>query len=1291
MKVKLCVALLALIVVMLPLSLLAGPGAAPANARLTATQVSANLPLSFEPAVTPGQYLAHSGRYAVYIRATESSVVVTDPKSRSSQMLRFALENANAAASIEALDPLPGVTNYYAGDDSKSWRLGVKNFAKLRAKSIYPGVDIVYYGDQRRLEFDFVVAPKADPGVIALNFSGMDKLYTGVEGDLVAEIGGQPVRFAKPFAYQTIAGNKKPVLAGYVLDGNGKAKLQIGDYDKNLELVIDPIMSYSSYLGGSLLDTANGIAVDQAGNAYITGQTCSSGKDPNGLLFPVPSPNPSGTAFAGSCDAYISKLGFNSATNVTTLLFTTFIGGSNDTNPTSTWGNGIALDNQATPEVYVIGTTNWWGLPGAFPNPSTYDDGTPRLTKYNGGDHDAFIVVLNSTTGTLDRSTYLGGSDDDQGYSIAVDSQRNVTAVGQTKSFDFPVYNGFQPITETYVAFVTKLDAALQIAPKILPGASAISPRKPSQTDSCTPGAQCPLTANISTNPNSPPYYFFSAVFGGQLVPPASTWPCYGSGASLACGGGYPYTGFDLINNVPIPPFYAVPDGAITIGTPNCAGSSPPLVLVAETGAATATAKGLNWAPACQSLSVNAFVPDYGGFNWRILGQPIGPVYATTEAYGVALDPNGDVFAVGGSNTSSLQPVNIAWLPGMHYEGTGAWIIKLRGIDGAPVYLTPLGTNPSDSTQAVNASRGVAVDSQGRAYVVGTADGGIYTQKTSVNPDILGGTDAFVLRMSSSGSGIDYGTYLGGNGNDQGLGVAVDSGGWAYVVGSTQSTNLPLINPLLDANLNTLGTLLGTQDAYLAKLTPDGSSLIMSAYLGGSATDQGNAIALSPTGSGDIYVAGNTGSVDFPVKNAVAGQAIAAGGGDAWAAKILGTSFPSVSVTPSSLNFGQQVVGFSSPTTQTVTIKSTGQAFLTINNITASGDFTQSNNCGSQLTPAGGTKDTCTVTLTFTPKAVGTRSGTLTIADDAPDTPQSVGLLGQGVMVSSTITPSTVAFGTQNVGATSAALAVTVANTDTTQNLILNTPAVATSDGANDFQISSNGCLSFVAPGKNCTISLTFTPTAAGSRIGTLTVFGNGNVMPATVQLTGTGNGTGTGGGGGGGTSDFTVPQPAPLSVGLGKTGTINLSFVPSGGFKQTVSLTCAILPSSLATCSASPASVPMDGATTETATITVNIPAGSSSGGGGTRTGSLHWGVPFGALPFCAALTLLGRRRRRWVIMLLVALGLVLMFTGCGGGGGSSNGGGSSMQTGSYTVNVTATYSGGTSKAISVPLTVTP
>ncbi len=278
MKLKIRVALLAFVTAVIPLSLSAEGGLAQAIASRDAARTYANLPLRFEPAIEQGHFLARSSGYAVLVGPAESAIAIT-AKSGSTQTLRFRFDGSNAAARIEAIEPLPGITNYYIGQDSSKWRLGVRNFAKLRTKDAYPGVDVVYYGDNRRLEFDFVVAPMADPSAIALALSGMDKLYINAEGELVAEVSGHPVKFAKPYAYQKVEGSAKAVSVEYALAGPGKARLQIGDYDKNLELVIDPTLSYSTYLGGSQGDTANGIAVDAAGNAYITGQTCSIGMD----------------------------------------------------------------------------------------------------------------------------------------------------------------------------------------------------------------------------------------------------------------------------------------------------------------------------------------------------------------------------------------------------------------------------------------------------------------------------------------------------------------------------------------------------------------------------------------------------------------------------------------------------------------------------------------------------------------------------------------------------------------------------------------------------------------------------------------------------------------------------------------------------------------------------------------------------------------------------------------------------------------------------------------------------
>jgi hypothetical protein len=1293
MKLKFRVALLAFVTAVTPLSLsAAGNGAlgtpAQAIASRDAARTYASLPLRFEPAAEPGSFLARSGGYAVLVGADESAIAITDAKSGASRTLRFAFDHANAAARIEAIEPLPGVTNYYIGQDPGKWRLGVRNFAKLRARNVYPGVDVIYYGDNRRLEFDFVVAPMADPRPIALSLSGMDKLYVNADGELIAEVNGHPICFAKPYAYQKVAGGTKTVSVEYALAAPGKAQLKIGDYDKNLELVIDPTLSYSTYLGGSQGDTANGIAVDSSGNAYITGQTCSIGKDSSPIVFPSASPNTTGTVPAGSaaalgaCDAYVTKLDTTGAN----VLFTTFLTGAKPT-PANAFaiGYGITLDDLSLntspipngyPNVYVAGAASYTDMPGAG--------------AYNGGDSDAFIAILDSTTGALIRSTYLGGNLADTAYAITVDPQQNVTVVGQTNSFNFPAYNGFEPITESYVAFVTKLDFGLHIdkpsatAP-LYYGSSPMTRRHASSTDSCPSGNPCPATPNPNLT-----YYFFSAVYGGQLVAPPVTWPVNTSTGAII--GAY-------TSGV------AVPYGAITVGTPyNCPSTTQTYPAVKLFALSAGTSGGINWGT-CTSNTIGGTLVDSGGFSWEILAVApfIAPLYATTEAYSVALDPAGDAFVVGGTNTADLHPSlpgpapatgGTDWLPqaDTHYTGTGAWIIKLLGKDsymgasdaGTPVYLTPLETNVTDVTQQVDTARAVTVDSQGRAYVVGTVTGGLHAAGAGLNLSPLGSSptyDAFLLRMNTAGSGIEFATYLGGSGNDQGLAVAVDAGGFAYVAGSTKSTDLTVVNPIIDGNGNSLKQLKGSQkEGYLAKVYPDGSALAMSAYLGGSSGDQANAVVLSKSGNGDIYLAGNTSSYDFPIVpvvasgSTVAGRSANAGNGDAFVSKILGASFPMITIAPASqsLTFVDQVVGFSSTTTETVTLTSTGQVPLTISSITASGDFTQTNTCGTGLPANTSSQNSCTITVTFTPSAVGTRSGALTITDDATNnpSPQTIGLTGNGVLVADSVTPTSLSFGSITVGTTSAAQTVTVKNTDSSQTLILSTVIAS-----GDFTVSSNTCTTVLTPSQTCTVGVTFTPTVAGSRTGSLIINTTNGNSSLTVALTGNGNGTGSSSSST--SSDFTLtPSVTTVAVTKGTPATFTITLTPSTSFTGTVQLACT--PTGSTTCSISPTSLQVvSGTTSYTATVTVNVPAGNTITIAGLQRPArlLATLLPFGAIGLVFA-----GRRRRWLLLLGLALCLAVGLVACGGGGSSSS---------QQKVTITATPQTGTAQAITVALSI--
>jgi hypothetical protein len=1220
MKVKLCVALLALAVVLLPLPLLAGPGVAPANARLTATRVSANLPLTFEPMQAPGYYLARSGSYSVSVGATQSSVVMAGPNSRSTQILRFALQNANPAASLEALDPLPGITSYYVGNDPKKWRLGVKNFARLRANSIYPGVDIVYYGDQRRLEFDFVVAPNADPSPIALTFSGAGKLYADAEGNLVAEVGGQPVRFAKPFAYQTVAGERKPVSVNYALVGD-KAQLRIGEYDKNLDLIIDPVVTYATYLGGHQSDEVDGMAVDINGNTYVTGKTCSPDF-------------PGAATTSTNCNAFLSEIKADGSALVGN---TVIIGGDNNT-----WGRAIVLDSAGT--AYITGGTNSTNLPTNGTMVAKYD-GTTQPNAWFGGDSDAFIAIISG--GTLQRLAYLGGSGADDGFGITVDGDKNVIATGETcypagldALPDFPVYSGFQRKVEMCVGFITKLNNALDIY------------------------LQDTVNASYGDAPAAtvaPPHggnWFFSEYFGGQ--PP-----------NVASSGWIPSHTFykgDIISVTYVSNFI------LQSSAYKCMRSG-----------VTGAVEPLNWSP-----TVGSVVTD-GSVTWQNMGAPGVLVNATTISRAVAVDPLGDIFVTGGSDSGFIGCSVCG--DTSYYTGAGAWVAKVTK-GGGWVYSTVLGKTPTDTANSI------AVDGSGLAYIVGTSTGGIFmpANTTSFQPGNAGGQDAFIVQLDNAGTTINYASYLGGSGDDQGNAVAVDVNGAAYIVGSTKSPNFPAVNPLTNTKTNlAMDTVSGPQDAFITRVIPGGSAISFSSYIGGTNADQGFAVAAAQDGA-FVAAAGSTHSFDFPVYQSnpnappvlqpVYNNNVDNDAGDAFILKIPIATLPNIAISTNEVDFG--AVNVTSTSTAPVTFANTGNSPISITSVTITGNpefaSAPASNCSGAILA---TNQSCTVQVTFTPTAGGARpNGTLSFFDNGTGSPQTVKLTGTGISTTGGIlsldATSPFTFADQQQNTTSSAKVFTATNTGNTP---VTFTSIAITPSPGDFALTTdpsnpaNACStsSPLASGAKCTIAVTFTPTATGARPdGTLTVAASSNTLTVTLK----GNGTAAP------TAGFTVTPPSVSpSFGLGKTGSFNLSFVPTGGFTQTLTLNCTILPVSPATCSA-PA-VQMDGATTKTVAVTVVIPAGSSGGSGGTRTGSLHWGIPFGALPFCAALTLLGGRRRRWAIMLLVALGLVLICTGCGGGG--STGGAGGMQTGSYTVNVTATYNGGSVVIPPVSLTVTP
>ena len=333
---------------------------------------------------------------------------------RSPAVLRMRLVGANTAAQPEGLRELPGKRNYFIGNDPKKWHRRVPTYAQVRYKDAYPGIDLVYYGNQGQLEYDFVVAPGASPKAItlAMTSTGDKPLRINEAGDLVASLDERQVHFLKPLVYQGSGTEKAYVDGQYVLKGQHNVAFEIGSYDHSKALIIDPTLSYSTYLGGSGDDDGYGIAVDSAGNAYVTGQTVSTD---------FPTSNAWQPTKGGAYDAFVAALDPTG----TTLLYSTYLGGSaNDV------GHGIAVDSVG--DAYVTGFTLSTDFPTSNP-----------LQPTNHGGTDAFVAKFDPTGATLLYSTYLGGSFQDTGLGVAVDGAGYAYVTGYTNSINFPHVESF--------------------------------------------------------------------------------------------------------------------------------------------------------------------------------------------------------------------------------------------------------------------------------------------------------------------------------------------------------------------------------------------------------------------------------------------------------------------------------------------------------------------------------------------------------------------------------------------------------------------------------------------------------------------------------------------------------------------------------------------------------------------------------------------------------------------------------------------------------------------------------
>jgi uncharacterized protein (TIGR03437 family) len=599
---------------------------------------------------------------------------IRDPKlsAGSAVNLRLKLVGGNPQAEVAGLEELPGKSNYFIGNDPSKWRTNVPTYAKVEYRDVYPGVNLVYYGNGRQLEHDFVVAPGADPSQIRLAVEGTDKMELNAQGDLVLHASGGEVRLRKPVVYQEIDGARQEVPASFVLDTphsafhtphSQRVGFEIGSYDSSHPLVVDPVLVYSTFLGGSACDNcgALGIAVDSYGNAYVTGKTTATD-----LATVSPLQRSSG----GGWDVFVAKLNATGSA----LVYSTYLGGNGDDR-----AGGIAVDSFGN--AYVTGTTGSTNFPTASSLQATY-----------GGGGDAFVAKLNAAGSALVYSTYLGGYGSDQGFGIAVDSFGNAYVTGIT-SGNFPTASPFQAShggggPETFVAKLNAVGSALVYSTYL--GGSGEDYGDGIAVDSSGNA----YVTGWTNSTNFPTANALQAAFGGV----SST--------------GYPYGDafVSKLNQAGSALVYSTYLG----GSGGDEGRS---IAVDSAGSAYVT----GWTNSTNFPTASPLQPTYRGssrnaFVAKLNAAGSALVYSTylggdgmDTGFGIAVDSSGNAYVTGQTYSPDFPKAGSLVLSG--YEG--AFITKLNAAGARLVY--------SDVFGNIGIGYGIAVDPSANAYVTGIA------------------------------------------------------------------------------------------------------------------------------------------------------------------------------------------------------------------------------------------------------------------------------------------------------------------------------------------------------------------------------------------------------------------------------------------------------------------------------------------------------------------------------------------------------------------------------------------
>ena len=415
----------------------------PETIKARALALSSKLPLAFE--ANHGQtdqsvaYMAHGSGYGLFLTANEAVLALQGQSKQgttTSAAVRMQLEGSALQPKISGAEPLPGKSNYLIGNDPSRWVRNVPQFARVQYSAVYPGVNLVYYGKQGQLEYDFVVASGADPSQIRMKVAGAQKISIASDGSLRVKTPVRELRWNKPVVYQEVNGQRHEVAGSFELLAKNRVGFAVGDYDRSRELVIDPTLSYATYFGGNGAEINPQVAVDPNSSIYLAGTTSST------TSFPIPSGGTQPT-LSGPFDVFVSKLDTFGAS----VIYTTYLGGTGTDS-----ASGLAVDSAG--DAYVIGTTTSNDYPVTA---SAFQTGPSAA-----GTQHVFLTKLDPAGASNLYSSYLRGSLTDTAMALAADNSGHAYVLGNTFSAtDFPVAGSpFQPTANgaTHLFFVSKFD-----------------------------------------------------------------------------------------------------------------------------------------------------------------------------------------------------------------------------------------------------------------------------------------------------------------------------------------------------------------------------------------------------------------------------------------------------------------------------------------------------------------------------------------------------------------------------------------------------------------------------------------------------------------------------------------------------------------------------------------------------------------------------------------------------------------------------------------------------------------